>query len=29
MDDFRALDPFFRVIERGLAEFVATDTSLW
>jgi uncharacterized protein len=22
MDDFRALDPFFRVIERGLAEFV-------
>ena len=22
MDDFRALEPFFRVIERGLAEFV-------
>ena len=22
VDDFRALDPFFRVIERGLAEFV-------
>jgi ketosteroid isomerase-like protein len=22
MDDFRALDPFFRIIEEGLAEFV-------
>jgi hypothetical protein len=25
MDDFRALDPFFRIIEQGLAEFVDGD----
>jgi len=25
MSDFRALDPFFRIIEQGLAEFVEGD----
>jgi hypothetical protein len=25
MSDFRALDPFFRIIEQGLAEFVDGD----